>query len=64
MSDDPQVIARGMRIDQPNPRAKGGTTPGVRSAIVIDGQPAAAERPVPALGEHTQDVLSDKAWGG
>ncbi|HEV2575342.1 MAG TPA: CaiB/BaiF CoA-transferase family protein [Beijerinckiaceae bacterium] len=62
--DDPQVIARGMRIDQPNPRAKGGTTPGVRSAIVIDGQPAAAERPVPALGEHTQDVLTDKAWGG
>ena len=61
---DPQVIARGMRVDQPNPRAKGGTTPGVRSAIVIDGQPAAAERPPPDLGEHTADILNDKAWGG
>jgi len=61
---DPQVIARGMRVDRPNPRAKGGTTPGVRSAIVIDGQPAAAERPAPDLGEHTADILNDKAWGG
>ena len=61
---DPQVAARGMRIDRPNPRAKGGTTPGVRSAIVIDGRPAAAERPAPDLGEHTTDVLNDRAWGG
>jgi crotonobetainyl-CoA:carnitine CoA-transferase CaiB-like acyl-CoA transferase len=61
---DPQVIARGMRIDPVNPRAKGGTTPGLRTPIVLDGAPAASARASPGLGEHTQDVLSDPAWGG
>jgi crotonobetainyl-CoA:carnitine CoA-transferase CaiB-like acyl-CoA transferase len=61
---DPQVIARGMRIDPVNERAKGGTTPGLRTPIVIDGMPAASPRASPALGEHTEDVLSDPAWGG
>jgi crotonobetainyl-CoA:carnitine CoA-transferase CaiB-like acyl-CoA transferase len=61
---DPQVIHRGMRIDRPNPKAKGGSTPGVRSAIMIDGKPAASSRHAPALGEHTADVLADPAWGG
>jgi crotonobetainyl-CoA:carnitine CoA-transferase CaiB-like acyl-CoA transferase len=58
------VIARGMRIDSTNPCAKGGTTPGLRTPIVIDGVPAASSRASPALGEHTQDVLRDPAWGG
>jgi len=61
---DPQVIARGMRIDPVNPRAKGGTTPGLRTPIVLDAAPAASARASPGLGEHTQDVLSDPAWGG
>jgi crotonobetainyl-CoA:carnitine CoA-transferase CaiB-like acyl-CoA transferase len=61
---DPQVIARQMRIDRPNPRAKGGSTPGLRTPITIDGVHAAAPLPAPALGEHTDDVLSDPAWGG
>jgi crotonobetainyl-CoA:carnitine CoA-transferase CaiB-like acyl-CoA transferase len=61
---DPQVIARGMRIDSVNPRAKGGTTPGLRTPIVIDGVPAASSRASPGLGEHSDDVLSDPAWGG
>ena len=61
---DPQVVARGMRIDPMNPRAKGGTTPGLRTPIVIDGMPAASSRASPGLGEHTEDVLSDPAWGG
>jgi hypothetical protein len=26
--------------------------------------PAASSRASPALGEHTEDVLSDPAWGG
>jgi crotonobetainyl-CoA:carnitine CoA-transferase CaiB-like acyl-CoA transferase len=60
---DPQVIARQMRIDRPNKRAKGGTTPGLRTPITIDGVHAAAPLPAPALGEHTRDVLSDPAMG-
>lgn len=59
---DPQVIARGMRLDLEAPAAAGGTIPSVRSPIVIDGVPMAAPRPSPRLGEHTQEVLSDLAW--
>ena len=61
---DPHVIHRGMRIDTPNPRAKGGSTPGIRSAIMMDGAPAVSSRHAPALGEHTADVLADPRWGG
>ena len=61
---DPQVMHRQMRIDTPNPKARGGTTPGVRSAIMIDGVPAASPRHAPALGEHTDEVLADPRWGG
>jgi crotonobetainyl-CoA:carnitine CoA-transferase CaiB-like acyl-CoA transferase len=56
---DPQVIHRGMRIDPPSAAAKAGTIPGVRTPIVIDGAPMAAERPSPLLGEHTADILRE-----
>jgi crotonobetainyl-CoA:carnitine CoA-transferase CaiB-like acyl-CoA transferase len=59
---DPQVIARGMRIDLPSPEAQGGAIPSVRSPIVMNGEPMAAERPSPRLGEHTDEVLSDPSW--
>ena len=59
---DPQVIARGMKIDLPSDAAKGGAIPSVRSPIVMDGQPMAAQRPSPRLGEHTDEVLSDPSW--
>lgn len=59
---DPQVIARGMKIDLPSPTAKGGVIPSVRSPIVMDGEPMAAGRPSPRLGEHTDEVLSDPSW--
>jgi crotonobetainyl-CoA:carnitine CoA-transferase CaiB-like acyl-CoA transferase len=59
---DPQVIARGMRIDLPSPSARGGAIPSVRSPIVMNGEPMAAERPSPRLGEHTDEVLSDPSW--
>jgi crotonobetainyl-CoA:carnitine CoA-transferase CaiB-like acyl-CoA transferase len=59
---DPQVIARGMRIDLPASAAKGGTVPSVRSPIVLDGEPMAAGKPSPRLGEHTEEVLSDPSW--
>ncbi|MDF2687834.1 MAG: CoA-transferase [Microvirga sp.] len=59
---DPQVIARGMRIDLPSPAAQGGAIPSVRSPIVMNGEPMAAGRPSPRLGEHTDEVLSDPSW--
>jgi crotonobetainyl-CoA:carnitine CoA-transferase CaiB-like acyl-CoA transferase len=62
--EDPQVEARGMTLSLPNALAAGGTTPGVRSGIVIDGVPAASPRPAPGLGQHTAEILADPAWGG
>jgi crotonobetainyl-CoA:carnitine CoA-transferase CaiB-like acyl-CoA transferase len=56
---DPQVIHRGMRIDRPSAEAKAGAIPGVRTPIVIDGKPMAAERPSPRLGEHTAEILRE-----
>lgn len=61
---DPQILARGVRIDTPNALAKGGSTPGLRSPLIIDGAPTQSPRPAPALGEHTDDVLRDRNWGG
>ncbi len=61
---DPQVIARGMRLDLPSDAAAAGSIPSVRSPIVLDGEPMAAGTPSPRLGEHTADVLADPAWGG
>jgi crotonobetainyl-CoA:carnitine CoA-transferase CaiB-like acyl-CoA transferase len=60
---DPQVIARRMKVDLPHSAARGGAIPTVRSPVVLDGEPMVAEHPSPQLGEHTQDVLNDPAWG-
>lgn len=59
---DPQVVARGMKIDLPAPAAKGASIPSVRSPIVMDGKPMTAGRPSPRLGEHTEEVLTDPSW--
>ena len=56
---DPQVLHRGMRIDRASAAAKAGTIPGVRTPIIIDGKPMAAERPSPRLGEHTAEILRE-----
>jgi crotonobetainyl-CoA:carnitine CoA-transferase CaiB-like acyl-CoA transferase len=56
---DPQVVHRGMRIDPPSTAAKAGTIPGVRTPIIIDGKPMAAEHPSPRLGEHSADILRE-----
>jgi len=56
---DPQVIARGMRIELAHPAAKDGRIPGVRSPITINGHRAAADRPPPQLGEHTEEILKE-----
>jgi crotonobetainyl-CoA:carnitine CoA-transferase CaiB-like acyl-CoA transferase len=57
--DDPHVKHRGMRVDVPSTFAKAGTIPGVRTPLMMDGKPTAAERPAPRLGEHTAEILKE-----
>jgi formyl-CoA transferase len=52
---DPQVPARGMRIDLPH--ALAGTVPLVANPIRLSQTPASYVRPPPLLGEHTDEVL-------
>ena len=56
---DPHVLARKLRIDLPSKLAKGGSIPGVRAPITINGVRMAADRAPPTLGEHTQEVLRE-----
>jgi crotonobetainyl-CoA:carnitine CoA-transferase CaiB-like acyl-CoA transferase len=57
---DPQVIARGLRIDLPH--AVAGTVPGVANPIRLSASPVAYDRGPPVLGEHTAEVL--RQWLG
>jgi crotonobetainyl-CoA:carnitine CoA-transferase CaiB-like acyl-CoA transferase len=57
---DPQVVARGLRIDLPH--AVAGTVPGVANPIRLSASPVAYDRGPPVLGEHTAEVLQD--WLG
>jgi crotonobetainyl-CoA:carnitine CoA-transferase CaiB-like acyl-CoA transferase len=61
---DPQVQARGMRLDLPDAAAAAGSIPTVRSPLVIDGAALLARQAAPRLGQHTDEVLADPAWGG
>jgi len=53
---DPQVQARGMRVDMTHPLA--GTVPLVANPINMSESPVRYQRSPPMLGEHTQEVLN------
>ncbi|NGO62772.1 CoA transferase [Rhizobium daejeonense] len=57
MFDDPQVKARGLKIDLTD--ADGNTIPGVRTPIVLSETPLRYERPSPQVGEHRDEILAE-----
>ncbi len=57
MFADPQVQARGLRIDLAD--AAGTVIPGVRTPVVLSETPLRYERPSPRLGEHQEEVLAE-----
>ncbi len=57
MFADPQVVARGMRMDLDD--GQGNTLPSVRAPMVMRGTPLKSERPSPRLGQHTQEILAE-----
>ncbi|HEY5790231.1 MAG TPA: CaiB/BaiF CoA-transferase family protein [Gammaproteobacteria bacterium] len=57
---DPQVAARGLRVDLPHPL--GGTAPGVASPLRFSATPVEYRAAPPLLGQHTAEVLAD--WLG
>ena len=56
---DRQVVHRGMQIHPVSEAAKEGSIPGVRTPIMLDGEPMAAEHPAPRLGQHTAEILKE-----
>jgi crotonobetainyl-CoA:carnitine CoA-transferase CaiB-like acyl-CoA transferase len=54
--EDPQVRARGLKVELPH--ALGGVVPQVASPIRLSGTPVEYRRAPPLLGEHTLEVLT------
>ena len=52
---DPQVEARGMKIDLPHPLA--GSVPQVRAPLRFSGSPLSYTAAPPVLGQDSRDVL-------
>ena len=57
---DPQVPARGMRIEMPHPVA--GSVPLVANPVRFSASPVDYRRSPPRLGEHSAEVLQE--WLG
>ena len=57
---EPQVVARGLRVELPDPRL--GVVPVVASPMRFSESTVEYRRPPPVLGEHTAEVLRD--WLG
>ena len=55
---DPQLLARGMKIDLPHPLA--GSVPQVNVPVKMSGTPLVPENPPPLLAQHTLQVLRER----
>lgn len=55
--EDPQVLARGLRVDLPHPQA--GTVPGVANPVRFSATPIKYGRAAPLLGEDSDAVLRE-----
>ena len=55
---DPQILARGLRMDLPHPLA--GTVPQVGTPLKFSATPVAYDRAPPLLAEHTATVLRER----
>ena len=55
---DPQVVARGMRVDLPHPLA--GSVAQVRAPIRMSATPVEQESAPPLLAAHTEEVLRER----
>lgn len=55
---DPQVLARGLKVDLPHPLA--GSAPGVASPLHLSATPVEYRNAPPLLGEHTEQVLAER----
>jgi len=62
MFADPQVVARGMRLDLDDGR--GNKLPSVRAPMLMSETPLTYGRPSPRLGEHTEEVFRELEGGG
>jgi crotonobetainyl-CoA:carnitine CoA-transferase CaiB-like acyl-CoA transferase len=55
---DPQLLARGMKLDLPHPLS--GSVPQVKVPVKLSGTPLAPEHAPPLLAEHTLQVLRER----
>ncbi len=56
---DPQVQARGMRLDLPHPSAASGSVPLVANPLKMSLTPPGYRHSPPTLGQHTDEVLDE-----
>ncbi len=56
---DPQIVARGLQVELPHPRA--GKVGLVGSPMKLGASPPALDRAPPTLGQHTEEVLRELA---
>jgi crotonobetainyl-CoA:carnitine CoA-transferase CaiB-like acyl-CoA transferase len=60
---DPQVKARGLRMDLASPEAAAGSVPSIRNPIRLSDTPLTQDRVAPRLGADTDAVLTDLGLG-